>query len=269
MSGYQTDDRLVGLNFDDAKMIIRDLARFHAVPIALKILKPDVFQAKVMPALKRNKGLEQLPEAVGLAFHNSIIEGAVEQDELTPYLERLKKVVDYAAVNPLVNRPPPNELFASISHSDYWVSNTMLLRDKNGKAIKNKIVDLQIITYNSVVRDLVFFMFTSVINTDLDKHYQEFLQIYHDNFINTLKTFKIDLSPFTWDAFIKELEEVAPTEVYHVLVMLKPICTERGKIEHSLEDFEESDWGRKDLLGPSHRKKLKDTILAFVKLNWI
>jgi hypothetical protein len=269
VQGYKTEDRLVGFDLDTSRLILKDLARFHAVPIALKLLKPDLFQSKVMPSLMKNKGLEQLPPEVGLAFHNSIMEGAVEIEELKPYLDRIQKVVDFAAANPYVDRPPPNEPFGSMSHSDYWVSNTMILRNESGTPIKNKIVDLQIMTYSSIIRDLVFFMFTSVINKVVDEHLDDLIRLYYDSFISTLKEFDLDVSQFSWDAFVEELNQVAPEEVYHVLVMLKPICTERGKVQNSLEDFQDSDWSRKDLLGPSHRNKLKATVLALVKKNWI
>lgn len=269
IQGYKTEDRLVGFDLAAAKIILRDLARFHAAPIAVKKLHPEEFQSKVIPTLAKNKGLEQLPIEVTLAFHNSIMEGAVEVEDLKPYLSRIQKIVDYTAANPYVNRPPPKELFGSMSHSDFWVSNTMLLKDESGVPISNKIVDLQIMTYSSIARDVIFFMFTSIINKVLDENYEDLLRTYYDSFVNTLKEFDLDVSEYTWEAFLQELDEVAPTEVYHVLVMLKPICTERGKVENSLEDFQDSDWSRKDLLGPSHRRKLKDTVLALVKRNWI
>ncbi|EEZ98805.1 hypothetical protein TcasGA2_TC001375 [Tribolium castaneum] len=269
LQGYKTEDRLVGFDLKASKIILRDLARFHAAPIAVKRLKFDDFQAKVLPALAKNKGLEQLPPEVTLAFHNSIMEGALEVPELEEFLPRMQKVVDYAASHPYVNRPPPKELWGSMSHSDFWTSNTMILRNELGEPVSNKIVDLQIMTYSSIARDVIFFMFTSIINRVLEENYEELLRTYYDSFVNTLKEFELDVSEYSWENFLKELDEVAPSEIYHVLVMLKPICTERGKVENSLEDFQDSDWSRKDLLGPSHRKKLKDTVLAFVKRNWI
>lgn len=269
LQGYKTEDRLVGFDLEATNIIIQDLAKFHAVPLALKLLKPHVFDEKVQPCLVKNNGLEQLPEEVGLAFHNSIMDGAKDIPELQKYLTRLQEIVDDAAANPYVNRPPPNEPWGTMAHSDFWVSNTMLLRDNNGKAIKNKIVDLQIMRYASAVRDLVFFLFTSVTNSVLEKHIDDFIKLYYNSFIAVLNDFHIDLAQFSWDAYIKELNEVAPTEVYHVLVMLKPICTERGKVQNSLEDFQDSDWSRKDLLGPNHKRKLKDTVLALAKKNWL
>nr|CAH7750118.1 unnamed protein product [Callosobruchus chinensis] len=267
--GYITEDRLVGFDKEATELIVSDLARFHATTIALKQLRPEVFKEKILPCTVKNKGLEQLPEEVGKSFHNSIMEGAMEQQELEPYLQRLQKVVDYFAIHPFVNRPPPNEPWGTMAHSDYWTSNTMVLKNEKGKAMKNKIVDLQLCTYTTAVRDLIFFLFTSVINNVLNNHYEDFLRVYHDSFTSTLKDFELDLSPFSWEEFVKEVNEVGPNETYHILVMLKPICTEREKVKNSAEDFQDSDWSRKDLLGPQHRRKLRDTVLAFVERGWI
>ncbi|XP_066149777.1 uncharacterized protein [Euwallacea fornicatus] len=269
VQGFITEDRLKGFDLSAAKIILKDLAQFHAVPIALKLLKPEIFQKKLVPALVHNKGLEQLPPEVGLAFHNSIMDGARDVPELKPYLEAIQKIVDHGAAHPWVNREAPNEPWATMCHADFWVSNTMVQKNENDDTIRNKIVDLQLMRYWSCCCDLVFFLFTSVINSVLDEHYEELIRLYHQSLIDTLETFHVDLSAFSWDNFLKELNEVAPTELYHVLVMLKPICTERGKVQHTSEEFQDSDWSRKDLLGPHHRKKLRDTVLAIQKRGWL
>lgn len=267
VQGFATDDRMRGFDYDDVKVILEGLAKFHAIPIALRILRPDVFQKSIAPSCAKNTGLEQLPPEVGAAFHNAIMENAVLIAELEPYLDRVQKLVDANAL--AFAKPPPNETFATMVHSDYWVSNTMMLRDKNGKPLKNKMVDLQLMQYSSPIRDLVFFLFTSVINSVLDKHCDDFIRFYYDAFIENLKDFDIDLNPYSWEEFCKELDDVAPTEVYHILVMLKPIFTEREKIQHTPEEFQDSDWSRKDLLGPAHKAKLRDTVISLVKRNWI
>lgn len=269
LQGFITEDRLKGFDLSATRVILRDLARYHAVPIALKLLKPQVFKEKVLPATVINKGLEQLPPEVGMTFHNSIMEGAREAPELQPYLEQIQKIVDDGAADPFVNRGPPNGPWGTMCHADFWVSNTMIQKDKTGRTVGNKIVDLQLLRYWSCCSDLVFFLFTSVINTILDEHFDEFLHLYHDAFLETLADFQLDLAQFSWENFLKEVNEVAPTELYHVLIMLKPICTERGKVQNSSEEFQDSDWSRKDLLGPNHRRKLKDTVLSIQKRGWL
>nr|AEE61866.1 unknown [Dendroctonus ponderosae] len=269
LQGFITEDRLKGFDLSATRVILQDLARYHAVPIALKLLKPHAFKEKVLPATVSNKGLEQLPPEVGTTFHNAIMEGAREMPELQPYLQQIQKIVDDGAANPFVNRSNPNEPWGTMCHADFWVSNTMIQKDQTGRTVKNKIVDLQLLRYWSCCCDLVFFLFTSVINTILDEHFDDFLRLYHETFLKTLADFRLDLAPFSWENFLEELNEVAPTELYHVLIMLKPICTEKGKVTNSSEEFQDSDWSRKDLLGPNHRRKLKDTVLSIQKRGWL
>ncbi|CAH1183303.1 unnamed protein product [Ceutorhynchus assimilis] len=269
IKGFVTEDRLKGFDLSATKIILPDLARFHAVPIALRILKPHVFEEKVLPATVSNKGLEQLPEEVGLSFITAILDGAREVPELEPFLPKIQKLVDEDQEFSYILRNHDEDLWASISHADFWVSNTMIRKDKNGVTTENKIVDLQLMRYWSCCVDLVFFLFTSVTNDVLDQHFDDFLKLYHQSFLDALADFKIDLEPFSWENFLEELDTVAPGEMFHVLLMLKPICTEKGKVKNSLEDFQDTDWSRQDLLGPHHRRKLRDTVLAIDKRGWL
>jgi hypothetical protein len=43
VANYTTFDRTQGFDLDAAKLIITDLAQFHAVPLALKLEKPEIF----------------------------------------------------------------------------------------------------------------------------------------------------------------------------------------------------------------------------------
>lgn len=52
IQGYVMEDRLKGFDLAHAKMIVQDLAKFHAVPIALRLLKPEVFEEKVRRLVK-------------------------------------------------------------------------------------------------------------------------------------------------------------------------------------------------------------------------
>ncbi|KAK9755040.1 Ecdysteroid kinase-like family [Popillia japonica] len=193
--------------------------------------------------------------------------GAKQVPELEPFLAKIEKLVEFG-LDDMIKGSEPNKLFATIVHSDYWLSNTMVLQDESGKPIKNKIVDLQIMQYSSCIRDLVFFLFTSVMNEDLDENYDKLLDLYCDTFVEYLKDFKLDTKEYTREAFRKEIEIIGPKEFYHVGFMLKPILTEKGKVE-SFENFQSSDWCREDLLGEAHKRKLKQLVFSYQKRNWI
>lgn len=265
--GYETGDRFVGFDYAHAELIVRDLAKFHAIPIAMQKLRPDEFNRKVFPCCIRNDCFDKVPEEVGSSFHNSIMNGAKQVPELEPYLAKMEKLIEIG-LEDMTKISEPNKLFATVIHADYWLSNTMVLKDESGKPIKNKIVDLQIMQYSSCVRDLIFFLFTSVINADLDENYDKLVDIYCDTFVDYLRDYGINTDEYTRDSFRQEIEVIAPKEFYHVGFMLKPILTEKGKVK-SFENFQSSDWCREDLLGDAHKRKLKQLVFSYEKRNWI
>ncbi|XP_017774129.1 PREDICTED: uncharacterized protein LOC108560920 [Nicrophorus vespilloides] len=269
VKGYDTGDRFVGFDLPHAQMIVKDLAKFHAVPIAMKKLRPNDFDKYVGPCIIPNAGIETLPDDIAAAFTDSIIEIGKTIPELSPYLEKITEIV-LTSTEDMKNKngPPIITPYATAVHSDYWVNNTMVLRDANGNPLKNKIVDLQIMQYDHALRDLIFFLFTSVQNPVLDAHYDDLIKLYHETFYDYLKDFGAESDDYSWKNFLTELEDIGPKEFHHVAFMLKPIFTEKGKI-NNLSEFKPSDWGRRDLIGPAHKQKLKDTILAYVKRNWI
>lgn len=265
VQGYIMEDRMVGFDLKHAELIVRDLAKFHSAGIALRKLKPDVFKEKVGPSILQCPSLERLPPS----FRECVIEFTSITEETKSYVQRLKDFMEKSLEQFKQPQPLPNDAFATAIHSDYWVNNTLVLRDKNGNPIKNRMVDMQLLTYASCVRDLLFFLFTSVINSVLDENYDNLIKLYHDEFIYNMRYFGLDLEQFSWDAYMNEVEYIGPEEAYHIIVMIKPIFTERNKITNSLEDFQESDWNREDLLGESYRRKLRDTILALDRRNWL
>lgn len=51
--GFQVGERSRGFDAEHTELILRNLARFHAVPIALRYDKPDTFKEKVEPYLQK------------------------------------------------------------------------------------------------------------------------------------------------------------------------------------------------------------------------
>ncbi|XP_060526482.1 uncharacterized protein LOC132702081 [Cylas formicarius] len=268
VKGYTTLDRLVGFDFEASKLVLKALARFHAVPIAARHLQPEVFSEKVLPGLGPTKGFDEWPEAARKAFETPIEEG-VKAEELEPYAERIRAAIDRSKRVPWARRPPPAEPWGTMSHSDLWTSNVMVLKDEAGAVVDVKIVDLQMVKYWSCCCDLVFFLFTSVVNEVLDEHFDDLVKTYYDHFIDALSDYEIDLDRFAWNKFKDELDKAGKEELYHILFLLKPVCVERGKVTRNAEEFQDSDWTRQDLLGPVHRKKLIHTLLSMMRIGWI
>lgn len=51
--GYKCGDRFQGFDYEHTLIILRDLAYFHALSVALRKLKPELFQTKIKPFIKK------------------------------------------------------------------------------------------------------------------------------------------------------------------------------------------------------------------------
>lgn len=211
--------------------------------------------------------MEAAPQELQDALYDSVITVCKSIPEVSQYAERLEKLF-MSSRDYFNSEKKPRYYWGSLIHGDYWGNNTMVKYDENGKIINNKILDLQLIEYDSVIHDLLFFLFTSVNNDVLSNNYDKLITSYHKQFVDIIEQFHIDTEPYKWDEYLLEIENEIRNEAFHILFMLKFIFAEKGKVK-SLEEFQPSDWTRKDLIGEKHRQKLKSTILEFVKKNWL
>ncbi|XP_017782879.1 PREDICTED: uncharacterized protein LOC108567118 [Nicrophorus vespilloides] len=268
VKGFDIVDRLQGFDIQSAEYIIKDLATFHAVPIALKMIKPDVFAKKVLPYLGKHMEADTISEEMNQSMMKSIIEGTEKNNECAKYKSRVLAAMKRNSENFVNQTITVQEPFATIVHSDYWVNNTML-KFENGRPIANAIVDFQLIVYGNPAHDLLFFIYSSLNNHIIDENYQRLVDLYYDTFIRVLEDLKVDTTPFGYDVFLKQIE-FAATELqfYHIMFMLKPIFTDKKKVKQ-LSDINENEMSNTDDISEMYYPKLWSTILDFAKRNWI
>ncbi|KAI4461120.1 hypothetical protein MML48_5g00009866 [Holotrichia oblita] len=261
-NGYNTLDRFIGLDCNCTQAVIRDLAVFHAVPIAYKFKHPDIFES-FSPILK--KGINSV-------FSEEIIEQTCKRyqefmfDKHQELLPRVKsgyrKILNYA--NPLGNT---NVLFKTITHNDMWVNNIMT--KFGGDHIETKFVDYQILEYSSLADDLVFFLYSSVQIEVLQEHCDDFIAFYYKVFIDTLKTLQCNVHIYTFDAFMEEISYVAKNQFSHLLCMLVPIYTLKNKakdlVNFTMDDFQP----RRENVHENFVERLNFIIEDFSRKNWI
>ncbi|GLV35389.1 uncharacterized protein CBL_01461 [Carabus blaptoides fortunei] len=267
VSGYDVGDRLTGFDMDHAELIIKNLAKYHGAFVALKYLKPNVFEEKVYPSIKQVKLGGDMDTKAIENFTSEVVEVLEKDDKCILYIEKLLNSMKFHLEGEYRKSAPENP-FSTAVHTDYWVNNTMLLWDQNGKPIHNKIVDWQMPTYNSGVYDLLFFIFTSVMPSVLYDNVDHFFKLYYDHFIDCLKQYKLDVSPFSWEAFSNDIKIIAPIELGHILCMYKPILTMRGEIK-DMASFDEDSISQKLAVTNDYEKRVIKTALYFINKGWI
>lgn len=128
--GFETLEPHVSFELDVTKLLLKQLARFHASFLALKIKKPEVFKHKVKPYINKSNivaDVDEIKRVVSLMWGN---EGCVS---LIPRIRRAMAQ----------RKPQPREPFSTIIHNNLWTKNIMVkLNGKERDSIK--IVDYQV-----------------------------------------------------------------------------------------------------------------------------
>lgn len=186
------------------------MAEFHAVPLALKLKNPDLFQANIKKycACFCPKADDNALSIKGLL----LIIG--EQKQFEPIMDKIEKSARNMAEYSLKFREP----FCTILHDDMWVNNIMI-KYENNIPVSSKFVDFQMYTYDTPVKDLLFFLVTSVPLDLLKEHFDDFLLLYHEYFIEYLLDFRCDISQFSHEKFIAEIKASLEDEIGHILFM--------------------------------------------------
>ncbi|CAH1176676.1 unnamed protein product [Phaedon cochleariae] len=224
--GYQNIDRCQGFDFETTKMVLKDMASFHAVPLALKIRNPYVFEKKI------KVHCHDFDPPDHEEFHD-ILRNIVKFNEELAYLA--PKITYWGQLK----RSTPREPFATMIHTDLWTNNTMQ-KFHNGRPVSNKFVDFQVFTYGSPAADVFFFLWSSVPQEVLEPNLEFFLQYYHEQFIDVLKKHGIDVAPFSYEHFLKELDiesEYGFSHAAHFYV--NTVSREKGDIDFENQDSQD------------------------------
>uniref|UniRef100_A0A6P7F7B7 Rho-associated protein kinase let-502 n=1 Tax=Diabrotica virgifera virgifera TaxID=50390 RepID=A0A6P7F7B7_DIAVI len=213
IKGYVNLERTIGFDLSTSRLILEDLARFHATTLALKLKEPENFEKKIKPYCSC---FLKLPAPLDLAYEGNQLALVLEEEEIgRKLMPQLRKSMKYMGTLRTTFREP----FATVVHRDFWVNNIMLQFVEG--AVKNiKIVDFQMYTYDTPATDLMFFIFTSVQTQALKQHFEELIEHYHEILAQTLLMFACDITQFTYEKLLEEISACMKTELGKMIFML-------------------------------------------------
>uniref|UniRef100_A0A6P7FB12 Uncharacterized protein LOC114328425 n=1 Tax=Diabrotica virgifera virgifera TaxID=50390 RepID=A0A6P7FB12_DIAVI len=289
VAGYSNEDRHKGFDFDGAKLLLTDLATFHAIPLAMKLKDPDLFKRVILdncpgpPAFvekPKDKGPGPGPghgpgdgPDHGPGIPRTLLKQILKVDNFCRrYIDKLDAIMDaeeekFKKGEHLFGKPDPNKsVFSGFIHKDMWLNNTMQKKNEDGRMIKNKFVDFQMYSVQDITLDLFFFLITSVEVVVLEEHFDYLLMLYHEHFIKTLEAFKCDVAPFKYIDFINNLKQNALMEFQHIMVMTTTIIF--GK-KGEKTDFEQFKNLTINSIHPIARRKFIFLFKTLVQKEWI
>ncbi|XP_075153682.1 uncharacterized protein LOC142227167 [Haematobia irritans] len=236
-SGFKPGNRHVMFNFEQTKFILLELAKFHALPIALRLKKPEIFDKYVRPYIRRfNMNGDMAPDVKAQMNEDLFKEISIATNNNEDYVSRFKQLMQ--EFDDFFARPDAkDDLYTTLAHCDLWINNLMLKYDENGAPCKVKFVDFQIAQYECVAHDIIFFLFSSVDITILENHMDEFLVMYYNAFIDCLKTLNVSTDQYSLVGFMKEISRCAPIEICHAIFMTKIILADNSTMPDDYKDM--------------------------------
>ncbi|CAG9864979.1 unnamed protein product [Phyllotreta striolata] len=210
IQGYENVKRLEGFDFPTALLILDCLARFHAVPLALKLKEPETFETKVKPFLACFHPMKPKPSI------DDAVKAIVKLLESSENCKKWSAKVQQS-MGTFGKFMDIKEPMATVTHTDLWVNN-ILVKFVGGAPESCRFVDFQGYNYGSPAVDVLFFLFTSIEFGLLREKLDGFLEYYVNQFNEALKQLNCDYR-LTLDRLIEEIKYASQWELAHVLFM--------------------------------------------------
>lgn len=176
------------VSFGHMSLLMTALGKFHAVSFALKDQQPDKF--KQLSSLVFEHYWTILETDYKKIYNEAVnwFTLSLEESGRFDMLDRFNQIkgneVDktiYTLVSGAHAEP-----YSVICHGDLTTNNSMFKKDDQGKPIEIQLIDWQFCRYASPATELVLYLLCSTTKELRDKHYDEFLKIYHGSLSDML-----------------------------------------------------------------------------------
>lgn len=266
--GFSTGQRVAGLDFAHAKLVMEKLAVFHALPVALRRQRPQVYRDTVASACKHFfMGGEDGDAFKGDAdaFVRCIQAHMRKSASASKHCDAVARICRESGLGREEKFPDVREPFASILHNDLWTNNMLFERDEGGKPTSVAFIDFQVSRINSPFKDLLFFVFSSCPADVSGEHLDELIELYVTSFRRCLEQVGVDSTPFSLSVAWEEINALARTELFHILSMLRFINADATMVRDNPETFAFME----ELGGDTCTAKVEHVVLEYAKRGWL
>lgn len=212
--GFAVNDRSDDITFEHVNLVLRALAKFHALSFAIKDQKPELMQKfKNMPDFFVNKDKESRERAE--AWYKNL------RDEMADSVanhnnQMLKKRVDlfvkqdFTAFCSSMFDEKESEPYAVLTHGDCCIRNMLFRQNAEGAVDDVRLLDFQQMRYASPICDVSFFLFASTNHSLRKKNFKSFLETYYSALSAYIERLGSDPKKvFPRDAFDSHLKKYA------------------------------------------------------------
>ncbi|XP_063227076.1 uncharacterized protein LOC134533481 [Bacillus rossius redtenbacheri] len=277
-AGFLMPDRHRGLDAAHCRLALQELARYHALSLAMKQLDPEAFH------ITRSQISEVIyvPEAAhifGPSLENACrmaISGlrllAADDPPLQEAIRALEK--RRGGIFQLMTRlVQPSEPFSVICHGDFWLNN-ILFSYKEGEVDDVRLLDLQVARYCSPAVDILHFLYTSTFREVRRSHGEALLRAYHaalnDAFRGLVRGSALEgHEAISWRQLAAELRERELYGLFNGMWIMTAVTADGDSIP-DLDAISQEDFYSERALGswiaaqtPSYRRRTRNLVLEY------
>ncbi|ODN01236.1 putative tRNA (guanine(10)-N2)-dimethyltransferase [Orchesella cincta] len=254
IAGFQMGSRTAGLDFNHCNLVLRNLAKYHAISFAkfngdrqkileyLPVLNTSMFDPESKISTMQQQFMEQ-------SFQNMAKNLRGEgYTEAAIRLEKMAASQFSVTLNSLIQE---NIEYAVVTHGDCWVNNILFNYDgddSNKSAVPKavKFLDFQLCQATSRLIDIYYFLMTSAKLDTINEREQDLLMAYYTEFTSFAERLGINTHErgLTYENFLKEVDHFRLYGVFMGL-LLAPMLAANAEDIPDMEAMTEEDFSGK------------------------
>lgn len=186
-SGYKNLKRPNGMNFQEAKIVLSKLAKFHASSVLHSKLINELEESESL-LLSRKSSIvmkQSDPLVAGIVtMLKTFGEALVGYGDCWQYLAKIAKWDITKFVTAFVDvAEPMRSGFQVLNHGDLWMNNIMFNQDETDIML----IDFQLSYLGSPAGDLLYFLISSVNDGCVVEKFDELVEFYHQELLRSLE----------------------------------------------------------------------------------
>lgn len=195
VSDYYLWDKLKNIDYDRARLVMVELGKFHAVSFAIRDKNPEKLNEMRKKTFNAHHKL-MYSSPTAMEFLNTNMNKAINalephETNLIEKLEAVKGNNCFEIIDQVFSNITP-EPFGVMAHGDLWNNNVMYRNDEKDKPSNLAFIDWQLSQFGSPTLDVAHYIFCSLDEVIRSKHYDEFVECYHNSLSQTLGKFGCD-----------------------------------------------------------------------------
>ncbi|KAG6456622.1 uncharacterized protein LOC115447648 [Manduca sexta] len=215
-SGFRFHDRFHKLDFAHASLVMKYLAKFHALSFILAKKYPREFEEIRNLFHKDVQYCDPSHVSKNLEFYYDASVNVVSDPVAKEKLKALGS--DILSVLNKCTLPVPR--YSTFCHADCW-NNNVLYKYKGNRPVDTILIDYQLARYASPVTDISYFLYMSTDKEFLNNYYDQILEVYYGTLAAMLRQCDLDVNEvFPRNIFQKHLKEYSVLGLIEALVAM-------------------------------------------------